>query len=159
MIKAHEIQGVLALKNSLNRIGFDHVMFVKVATTAVATGLLGGTRSQVIDALSNAWIDTGPLRTYRHFPNTGTRKSWAAGDATSRGVQLAMLIMQGEMGYPTALSAPNRACIDVLFKGIPFTLDKLLNNYVMENVLFKISFPADSMPKQLWKLQSSFMRL
>ncbi len=143
MIKAHEIQGILALSNSFNRIGFDHVILVKVATAAIATVLLGGSRQQVIDALSNAWIDMGPLRTYRHAPNTGSRKSWAAGDATSRGVQLAWMTLQGEMGYKTALTAPRWGLYDVLFKGEPFTLQRPLGSYVMENILFKIAFPAE----------------
>lgn len=143
MVKAHEIQGILALTNSFNRVGFDHVILVKVATTAVAAGILGASHSQVIDAVSNAWIDTGPLRTYRHAPNTGSRKSWAAGDATSRGVQLALWTMQGEMGYPTALSAPKWGFYDVLFKGNSFHFQRPLESYVMENVLFKISYPAE----------------
>jgi 2-methylcitrate dehydratase len=143
MIKAYEIQGILALSNSFNRVGFDHVILVKVATTAVATVLLGGTRQQVFDAISNAWIDMGPLRTYRHAPNTGSRKSWAAGDATSRGVQLAWMTLQGELGYKTALTAPHWGLYDVLFKGHPFTLERSLGSYVMENILFKISFPAE----------------
>ncbi len=143
MIQAHEIQGQLALENSFNRIGFDHVILVKVATTAVVTAMLGGTRENIIDALSNAWIDAGPLRTYRHAPNTGSRKSWAAGDQTARGVQLAMITMQGEMGYKTALTAPRWGFYDVLRKGQPFTFQRDLGSYVMENVLFKISFPAE----------------
>ncbi|NGX42133.1 MAG: 2-methylcitrate dehydratase [Chlamydiae bacterium] len=143
MIKAHEIQGGLALENSFNRVGFDHVILVKVATTAVVTKMLGGTRDQIIDALSNAWIDVGPLRTYRHAPNTGSRKSWAAGDATSRGVMLAMMTMQGEMGYPTALSAKQWGLYDVLFDGKPFQFQRPLASYVMENVLFKVSYPAE----------------
>lgn len=143
MIKAHEIQGVLALSNSFNRIGFDHVIFVKVATTAVAAALLGANRSQIIDAVSNAWIDVCPLRTYRHAPNTGSRKSWAAGDATRRGVELAWITMQGEMGYKTAMTAPKWGLYDVLFKGKPFTLERPFGSYVMENVLFKIAFPAE----------------
>lgn len=142
-IKAHEIQGGLALTNSFNRIGFDHVILVKVATTAVATAMLGGNKQNIQDALSNAWIDTGPLRTYRHTPNTGSRKSWAAGDATSRGVFLAWMTMKGEMGYPTALSAKQWGFYDVLMKGKPFTFQRPLGSYVMENVLFKISFPAE----------------
>ena len=116
MIKAHEIQGIISLKNSFNRIGFDHVILVKVASTAVSTQLMGGTAGQIADAVSNAWIDTGSLRTYRHAPNTGSRKSWAAGDATSRGVQLAIFTMQGEMGYPTALSAKQWGFYDALFQ-------------------------------------------
>lgn len=143
MIKAHEIQGILALSNSFNRIGFDHVILVKIATAAVSTMLLGGTKQQVFDVLSNAWIDVGPLRTYRHAPNTGSRKSWAAGDATSRGVQLAWMTLQGEMGYKTALSAPRWGLYDVLFKGQPFMLERPLGAYVMENILFKIAFPAE----------------
>lgn len=143
MIKAHEVQGGLAILNSFNRVGFDHVILVKVATTAVATQLLGGTYQQVQDAISNAWIDTGSLRTYRHAPNTGSRKSWAAGDATSRGVFLAMLTMQGEMGYPEALTAKKWGLYDVLFQGKPFEFQRPLTSYVMENVLFKVSFPAE----------------
>ncbi|WLD94475.1 bifunctional 2-methylcitrate dehydratase/aconitate hydratase [Alkalihalobacillus sp. AL-G] len=142
-IKAHEIQGVLALENSLNRRGLDHVLYVKIATTAVVTGLLGGTREEVINAVSNAWIDNASLRTYRHFPNTGSRKSWAAGDATSRGVRLAMMAVKGEMGYPTALSAPGWGFQDVLFEGKELTLARPLDSYVMENILFKISYPAE----------------
>jgi 2-methylcitrate dehydratase PrpD len=118
MIKAYEIQGGLALENSFNRVGFDHVILVKAATTAIVTKMLGGTRDQIIGALSNAWIDVGPLRAYRHAPNTGTRKSWAAGDATSRGVMFALMTMQGEMGYPTALSAKRWGLYDVLFSGV-----------------------------------------
>lgn len=143
MIKAHEVQGGLALLNSFNRIGFDHVILVKVATTAVATWLLGGSRPQIADAVSNAWIDTGPLRIYRHFPNAGPRKSWAAGDATSRGVFLAMLTMQGEMGYPSALTAKRWGFYDVLRGGKPFEFQRPFGSYVMENVLFKISYPAE----------------
>ncbi|HUI61935.1 MAG TPA: 2-methylcitrate dehydratase, partial [Steroidobacteraceae bacterium] len=143
MIKAHEIQGVLALENSFNRVGLDHVLLVRVATTAVVTAMLGGTRDQVINAVSNAWIDGGALRTYRHAPNTGSRKSWAAGDATSRGVRHALIALTGEMGYPSALSARTWGFSDVLFKGRPLTLPQPLRGYVMENVLFKISFPAE----------------
>jgi 2-methylcitrate dehydratase len=143
MIKAHEIQGVLALENSFNRVGLDHVLLVRVASTAVATVLLGGSESQVIDAVSNAWIDGGALRTYRHAPNTGSRKSWAAGDATARAVRLALLAMAGEMGYPSALSAPRWGFQDVLFQGQPLKLAQPLGSYVMENVLFKISYPAE----------------
>lgn len=143
MIKAHEIQGCLALKNSFNRIGFDHVILVKIATTAVCTHLLGGSQDQIKAALSNAWIDTGPLRTYRHAPNTGSRKSWAAGDATSRGVMFAMMALQGEMGYASALSAPSWGLYDILFQGKPLVLERPLGSYVMENVLFKIAFPAE----------------
>lgn len=143
MIQAHEIQGGLALQNSFNRIGFDHVILVKVATAAVTARLLGGDRHQVRNAVSQAWIDTGPLRTYRHAPNTGSRKSWAAGDATARGLQLAWITLQGEMGYPTALSAPKWGFNDVLKKGESIVWERPLGCYVMEHVLFKISFPAE----------------
>ena len=143
MIKAHEIQGVTALDNSFNRIGLDHVILVCVATTAVVTAMLGGTLQQVINAVSNAWIDGGALRTYRHAPNTGSRKSWAAGDATSRGVRHALIAMSGEMGYPSALSAPKWGFYDVLFRGQPFVYRQPFGSYVMENVLFKISYPAE----------------
>ena len=143
MIKAHEIQGVLALHNSFNRVGLDHVLLVRIASTAVVTAMLGGSRQEVINALSHAFIDGGALRTYRHAPNTGSRKSWAAGDATSRAVRLAFMALQGEMGYPTCLSAPVWGFQDVLFKGNPVTLAQPLGTYVMENVLFKISFPAE----------------
>jgi 2-methylcitrate dehydratase len=143
MIKAHEIQGVLALQNSFNRVGLDHVLLVRIASTAVATAMLGGTREQVINALSNAWIDGGALRTYRHAPNTGSRKSWAAGDATSRAVRHALIALAGEMGYPSALTAPTWGFQDVLFKGRPIVLERPLGSYVMENVLFKISYPAE----------------
>ncbi len=143
MIKAHEIQGVLALKNSFNRVGLDHVLLVRVASTAVVTAMLGGTREQVINAVSNAWIDGGALRTYRHAPNTGSRKSWAAGDATSRAVRHAFFALKGEMGYPSALSAKTWGFQDVLFQGKPLSLPQALGSYVMENVLFKISFPAE----------------
>lgn len=143
MIKAHEIQGVLALENSLNRVGLDHVLFVKIATTAVVTKALGGTRQEIINALSNAWIDNSSLRTYRHAPNTGSRKSWAAGDATSRAVHLAMMAVKGEMGYATALSAPGWGFQDVLFNKQELKLARPLDSYVMENVLFKVSYPAE----------------
>ncbi|MEA1854132.1 bifunctional 2-methylcitrate dehydratase/aconitate hydratase [Cytobacillus sp. OWB-43] len=143
MIKAHEIQGILALDNSLNRVGLDHVLFVKVATTAVTAKMLGATKEEVIHALSLAWVDNSALRTYRHAPNTGSRKSWAAGDATSRGVQLAMMAVKGEMGYNSVLSAPNWGFEDVLFKGQKLTLQRELSAYVMENVLFKVSYPAE----------------
>jgi len=142
-IKAYEIQGVLALENSFNRVGLDHVILVRIATTATATGLLGGNRDQIINAVSNAWIDGGALRTYRHAPNTGSRKSWAAGDATSRGVRLALMAMKDEMGYPSALSATQWGFYDVLFDGKPFELNQTFSTYVMENILFKISFPAE----------------
>ncbi|MDT9755135.1 2-methylcitrate dehydratase [Heyndrickxia coagulans] len=143
MIKAHEIQGVLALENSLNRVGLDHVLFVKVATAAVATKMLGGGKNEIMNAVSHAWIDNGPLRTYRHAPNTGSRKSWAAGDATSRGVALALVAMKGEMGYQTPLSAPGWGLQDVMFKGKELKLARPLGSYVMENVLFKVSYPAE----------------
>ena len=143
MIMAHEIQGVLALENSFNRVGLDHVLLVKVASTAVATKLLGGSIDQIKDAVSQAWLDGQSLRTYRHAPNAGSRKSWAAGDATSRGVRLAMITMSGEMGYPGALSAPIWGFEDVLFKGDSLSLPQPFETYVMENILFKISFPAE----------------
>ncbi len=143
MIKAHEIQGILALENSFNRVGLDHVLLVRVASTAVVTALLGGSREQIINAVSNAWIDGGALRTYRHAPNTGSRKSWAAGDATSRAVRHALFALKGEMGYPSALSAKTWGFQDVLFKGKPLSLPQPFGSYVMENVLFKISYPAE----------------
>ena len=171
MIKAHEIQGVLALENSFNRVGLDHVILVRVASTAVVTSMLGGSVDQIVNAVSNAWIDGGALRTYRHAPNTGSRKSWAAGDATSRAVRHAFISLTGEMGYPSALSAKTWGFYDVLFKGKPFSLPQPggpmgqpggpmgqpggpmgqpggpmgqpFGSYVMENVLFKISFPAE----------------
>ncbi len=143
MIKAHEIQGVLALENSFNRVGLDHVLLVRVASTAVATQMLGGSLEQIVNALSNAWIDGGALRTYRHAPNTGSRKSWAAGDATSRAVRHALFAIKDEMGYPSALSAKTWGFQDVLFKGKPVTLAQPFGSYVMENVLFKISYPAE----------------
>jgi 2-methylcitrate dehydratase len=143
MIKAHEIQGILALENSFNRVGLDHVLLVRIASTAVATHLLGGTREQIMNAVSNAWLDGGALRTYRHAPNTGSRKSWAAGDATARAVQHALMAIKSEMGYPSALSASKWGFSDVLFKGNPIKLARPFGCYVMENVLFKISFPAE----------------
>ena len=143
MVKAHEIQGVIALENSFNRVGLDHVLLVKVASTAVVAKMLGATYEQIIDAVSNAWLDGQSLRTYRHAPNTGSRKSWAAGDATSRAVRLALMVMKGEMGYPSALSAKTWGFYDVLFKGKPFEFTQEYGSYVMENVLFKISFPAE----------------
>jgi 2-methylcitrate dehydratase len=143
MIKAHEIQGVLALENSFNRVGLDHVLLVRIASTAVAASLLGASDEQVVNAVSNAWIDGGALRTYRHAPNTGSRKSWAAGDATSRAVRLALIALTGEMGYPSALSAKTWGFSDVLFKGKPISLPQRFASYVMENVLFKISYPAE----------------
>jgi 2-methylcitrate dehydratase len=143
MVQAHEIQGVLALNHSFNRVGLDHVLLVRIASTAVATRLLGGSREEIVNAVSNAWLDGGALRTYRHAPNTGSRKSWAAGDATSRGVRHALLARAGEMGYPSALTAKGWGFQDVLFKGRPIALERPLSSYVMENVLFKISFPAE----------------
>ena len=143
MIKAHEIQGLIALENSFNRVGLDHVVLVKVATTAVVAQLLGLSRNETINALSLAWVDGQSLRTYRHSPNTGSRKSWAAGDATSRGVFLALIAKSGEMGYPSVLTAPVWGFYDVSFKGQPFKFQRPYGSYVMENVLFKISFPAE----------------
>jgi len=143
MVQAHEIQGVLALNHSFNRVGLDHVLLVRVASTAVATRLLGGSRDEIVNAVSNAWLDGGALRTYRHAPNTGSRKSWAAGDATSRGVRHALFARAGEMGYPSALTAKGWGFQDVLFKGRPIALERPLGSYVMENVLFKIAFPAE----------------
>jgi len=143
MIKAHEIQGCLALENSFNRVGLDHVLLVRVASTAVVTRLLGGTHSQVVDALSHAFIDGSALRTYRHAPNAGPRKSWAAGDATSRAVRLALLVLKGEIGYPGALTATTWGFYDVAFGGGKFDFQRDYGSYVMENVLFKISFPAE----------------
>jgi 2-methylcitrate dehydratase len=143
MIKAHEIQGVTALENSFNRVGLDHVLLVRIASTAVTTAMLGGTREQVINAVSNAWIDGGALRTYRHAPNTGSRKSWAAGDATSRAVRHALIALTGEMGYPSALTAKTWGFQDVLFRGKSLAYPQGFGSYVMENVLFKISYPAE----------------
>ena len=143
MIKAHEIQGILALENSFNKVGLDHVLLVRVASTAVATHMLGGNRDQIIAALSQAWVDGSSLRTYRHAPNAGSRKSWAAGDATSRAVRLAMMTMAGEMAMPSVLSAPEWGFYDVSFKGRQFSFSKEYGSYVMENILFKISFPAE----------------
>ena len=143
MIMAHEIQGVLALENSFNKVGLDHVVLVKVASTAIATKLMGGSIDQIKDAVSQAWVDGQSLRTYRHAPNAGTRKSWAAGDATSRAVRLAMITMSGEMGYPSVLSTPVWGFEDVLFDGKQIVLPQPFGTYVMENILFKISFPAE----------------
>ena len=143
MIKAHEIQGVIALENSFNRVGLDHVVLVKVATTAVVAQMLGLSREALINAVSHAWVDGQSLRTYRHAPNTGSRKSWAAGDATARGVRLALIARTGEMGYPSVLSAKGWGFYDVLFRGKPFKFQRRYGSYVMENVLFKISFPAE----------------
>ena len=143
MIKAHEIQGVLALENSFNRVGLDHVVLVKVASTAVVAQMLGLDREQIINAISLAWVDGQSLRTYRHAPNAGSRKSWAAGDATSRAVRLALIAKTGEMGYPSVLTAKTWGFYDVSFKGQPFKISRPYGSYVMENVLFKISFPAE----------------
>lgn len=143
MIRAHEIQGCIALENSFNRVGLDHVVLVKVATTAVVAQMLGLTREQQLAAVSHAWVDGQSLRSYRHAPNTGSRKSWAAGDATSRGVRLALIAQSGEMGYPTALSAKTWGFYDVSFDGKPFTFQRPYGDYVMDNILFKISYPAE----------------
>jgi len=144
MIQAHEIQGVLALENGFNRVGLDHVLLVRIASTAVVTRLLGGTRADIINALSNAFVDGGALRTYRHAPNTGSRKSWAAGDATSRAVRHAFFAIKGEMGYPSALTAKTWGFQDVLFRGQPLRMPPQgFGSYVMEHILFKISFPAE----------------
>ncbi len=143
MIKAHEIQGCIALENSFNKVGLDHVVLVKVASTAVVSQLLGLTREQTIAALSLAWVDGQSLRTYRHAPNTGSRKSWAAGDATSRAVRLALMARAGEMGYPSALTAKTWGFYDVSFRGQEFKFQRPYGSYVMENVLFKISYPAE----------------
>ena len=143
MIKAHEIQGVMALENSFNVRGLDHVILVKLASAAISAGLLGCDEAQIVNALSQVWCDLGPLRTYRHAPNAGSRKSWAAGDATARGVFLALQTKRGEMGYPTALSAPVWGFYDRLWNGDRFQFQRLYGSYVMENVLFKVSFPAE----------------
>ncbi|HUW87713.1 MAG TPA: bifunctional 2-methylcitrate dehydratase/aconitate hydratase [Candidatus Paceibacterota bacterium] len=143
MIKAHEIQGCIALENSFNRVGLDHVLLVKVASTAVVAKMMGLTHEQSLNALSLAWVDGQSLRTYRHFPNAGSRKSWAAGDATSRAVRLVLMAKVGEMGYPSALTAKTWGFYDVLFKGQPFSFQRPYGSYVMENILFKISFPAE----------------
>jgi 2-methylcitrate dehydratase len=143
MIKAHEIQGVIALENSFNRVGLDHVVLVKVASTAVVAHMLGCSYDEVVNAVSQAWLDGQSLRTYRHAPNTGSRKSWAAGDATSRAVRLALISKSGEMGYPSVLTAKTWGFYDVLFKGHPFKFQRPFGSYVMEHVLFKISFPAE----------------
>jgi 2-methylcitrate dehydratase len=143
MIKAHEIQGCIALENSFNKVGLDHVVLVKVASTAVVAQMLGLTRDEIINAVSLAWVDGQSLRTYRHAPNAGSRKSWAAGDATSRAVRLALIAKTGEMGYPSVLTAKTWGFYDVLFKGDAFRFQRPYGSYVMENVLFKISFPAE----------------
>jgi len=143
MIKAHEIQGCLALENSFNKVGLDHVVLVKVASTAVVAQMMGLSREEILNALSLAWVDGQSLRTYRHAPNTGSRKSWAAGDATSRAVRLALMARTGEMGYPSVLTAKTWGFYDVLFKGQPFRFQRPYGSYVMEHVLFKISYPAE----------------
>src|SRR6201990_3101697 len=143
MIRAHEIQGVMALENSFNKVGLDHVLLVKLASTAVVGRLIGLTREELINAVSLAFVDGHSLRTYRHAPNTGSRKSWAAGDATSRAVRLALIAKTGEMGYPSVLTAKTWGFYDVLFKGNAFRFQRPYGSYVMENVLFKISFPAE----------------
>jgi 2-methylcitrate dehydratase len=143
MVKAHEIQGVIALENSFNRVGLDHVLLVRLASTAVTGNMLGCTREELLNAVSHAWLDGSSLRTYRHAPNTGSRKSWAAGDATSRGLFLAMLAKRGEMGYPSALTTPTWGFQDVSFKGKNLKINQAYQTYVMENILFKISFPAE----------------
>jgi 2-methylcitrate dehydratase len=143
MIKAYEIQGVLALQNSFNQVGLDHVILVKVATTAVVSQLLGLSKTQIMDAISNAWIDNGTLRSYRHAPNTGSRKSWAAGDATSRALLLAWMVSKGEQGYPNALKAKRWGFEDVVMQGKKIILARPLQSYVMENILFKVAFPAE----------------
>ena len=143
MVKAHEIQGCLALENAFNKVGLDHVVLVKVASTAVVAQMLGLSRDKIINAMSLAWVDGQPLRTYRHAPNTGSRKSWAAGDATSRAVRLALIAKTGEMGYPSVLTAKTWGFYDVSFRGQPFKFQRPYGSYVMENVLFKISFPAE----------------
>ena len=143
MIKAHEIQGCIALENSFNKVGLDHVLLVKVASTAVVAEMMGLSRDQILNAVSLAWVDGQALRTYRHFPNAGSRKSWAAGDATSRAVRLALMAKAGEMGYPSVLSAKTWGFYDVSFQAKPFTFQRPYGSYVMENILFKISFPAE----------------
>ncbi|MBL7002866.1 MAG: bifunctional 2-methylcitrate dehydratase/aconitate hydratase [Gammaproteobacteria bacterium] len=143
MIKAHEIQGVIALENSFNRVGLDHVMLVRIASTAVAAQMLGCSRDEILNAVSHSWLDGSSLRTYRHAPNTGSRKSWAAGDASARGLFLAFMAQRGEMGYPTAITAPGWGFQDVLFKGNELSFKQPYGTYVMENVLFKISYPAE----------------
>ena len=143
MIKAHEIQGIIALENSFNRVGLDHVILVKLASTAVISSLFGLSKGQTIDALSQVFVDGQSLRTYRHSPNAGPRKSWAAGDATSRALQLVLLTLKGQIGYPSAITAPNWGFKDVLFKGKDLIINQNFSSYVMENVLFKISFPAE----------------
>jgi 2-methylcitrate dehydratase len=143
MIKAHEVQGVIALENSFNRVGLDHVMLVRIASTAVSAHMLGCNRDEILNAISHSWLDGSSLRTYRHAPNTGSRKSWAAGDASSRGLYLALMAQRGEMGYPSAITAPVWGFQDVLFEGKELSFKQGYGTYVMENILFKISFPAE----------------
>lgn len=143
MIKAHEIQGVIALENGFNRVGLDHVVLVKVASAAVCAAMMGGSRDQVVNAVSQAWVDGQSLRTYRHYPNAGSRKSWAAADATSRAVRLAIMSLKGEMGIQTVLTAKEWGFYDVLFEGRAFTFQRPYGSYVMENILFKVSYPAE----------------
>jgi len=143
MIQAHEIQGVIALENCFNRVGLDHVLLVRIASTAVAARMLGCSRDEILNAVSHAWLDGSALRTYRHAPNTGSRKSWAAGDASARGLFLAFMAERGEMGYPSAITAPTWGFQDVLFKGQSLRFPQAYGSYVMENILFKISFPAE----------------
>jgi len=143
LVKAYEIQGVIALENAFNRLGIDHVILVRVASAALATAILGGNHAQVIAAVSNAWLDGGALRTYRHAPNTGSRKSWAAPDASSRGVWLALMALRGEMAYPSALTAPGWGVQDTLLRGEPLRISRPYGSYVMENLLFKVAFPAE----------------
>ena len=143
LIKAHEIQGVIALENSFNAVGLDHVILVKLASTAVGANILGLPMQQRLNSISHVFLDGNPLRTYRHFPNTGSRKSWAAGDASARSVFLNLLSSKGEMGYPTVLSAPKWGFIDALFKGKGFSINQPFSSYVIDNILFKISYPAE----------------
>lgn len=143
MVKAHEVQGVIALENSFNRVGLDHVLLVRIASTAVSAQMLGCSREETLNAVSHAWLDGSSLRTYRHAPNTGSRKSWAAGDASARGLFLALMAKRGEMGYPSAITAPTWGFQDVCFKGKALAFGQGLGTYVMENILFKISFPAE----------------
>lgn len=146
MIKAHEIQGCLALENSFNKVGLDHVVLVKVATAAVVSSMMGLSERQTADAISQAWVDGQSLRTYRHAPNTMSRKSWAAGDACQRAVNLVLKVQKGEQGVPTVLSAPVWGFYDVLFKGKKFEFQRPYGSYVMENVLFKVSYPGTALP-------------
>jgi 2-methylcitrate dehydratase len=143
MIKAYEIQGVMALENSFNRVGLDHVVLVKLATAAVVTRMLGGGREEIINAISQVWVDGQSLRTYRHAPSTGSRKFWAAGDAASRGVRLALLTRAGEAGSPSTLTAGTWGFYEVSFRGRQFRLPRSYGCHVMENILFKVAFPAE----------------